>query len=531
MMRHLFILARDRAALGAPFTIALDRHLARGEQIDIMPDRRSTDGTRAPQWPTGRERRRSGLAEQLAVQGYAICSRQEDHPPVAGAAALRRDPAAAPGRGPMERGPMAPPPPPPRPFAEGPRPIYDERRPEIEEMRAARVEAELAREAGFRGRMGGRRLSEPLLDDEDWSPTGEDPYGEEPTRRRGFFAGLTSAFAAALVLAVAGAFLFAPQIRDFVTVLTEPRRAAVESTGDRSRTLTASEETAGRYAAPAAPSSSAPAPTPMPATPAPPTPSGNAATATPPREVAQDPAATPPRQSAQEPAALPPRQSAQEPAATPLRQSAQEPAALPPRQSAQEPAAQPPRQSVREPAVTPPRQSAQEPAALPSRQAAQQPTRSASASRDTGARREAAPPAEPTPAREAALPPRETEAARELPPPSLPPRRAELTSASGVRTERLPDFPGLPRVDVIRAPGQDGTTFTVRLTDQRGSPMSGAQVTLRQKSTDGYVRETTLEPIAPAGSYRGAVPIASGRQSLTVRVVLGDRRVEMPVSE
>ena len=509
MMRHLFILARDRAALGAPLTIALDRHLARGEQIDIMPDRRSTDGTRAPQWPTGRERRRSGLAEQLAVQGYAICSRQEDHPPVAGAAAPRRDPAAAPGRG-----PMAPPPPPPRPFAEGPRPfaegpraIYDERRAEIEEMRAARVEAELAREAGFRGRMGGRRLSEPLLDDEDWSPTGEDSYGEEPTRRRGFFAGLTSAFGAALILAVAGAFLFAPQIRDFVTVLTEPRRAAVESTGDRSRILTASEETAGRSAAPAAPSSSAPAPTPMPATPAPPAPSGDAANATPPREVAREPAVTPPRQSAQEPAATPPRQSAQEPAALP------------------------PRQSVREPAATPPRQSAQETAALPSRQAAQQPTRSASASRDTGARREAAPPAEPTPARDAALPPRETEAARELPPPSLPPRRAELTSASGVRTERLPDFPGLPRVDVTRAPGQDGTTFTVRLTDQRGSPMSGAQVTLRQKSTDGFVRETTLEPIAPAGSYRGAVPTASGRQSLTVRVLLGDRRVEMPVSE
>src|SRR5262245_11378663 len=168
MMRHLFILARDRAALGVPLTIALDRHLARGEQIDIMPDRRSTDGTRAPQWPTGRERRRSGLAEQLAIQGYAICSRQEDHPPVAGAAAPRRDPAAAPGRG-----PVAPSPPSPRPFAEGPRPVYDERRPEIEEMRAARAEAELEREAAFRARMGGRRFREPLLDDEDWSPTGE----------------------------------------------------------------------------------------------------------------------------------------------------------------------------------------------------------------------------------------------------------------------------------------------------------------------------------------------------------------------
>jgi len=513
MMRHLFILARDRAALSAPITVALDRHLARGEQIDIMPDRRSADGARAPQWPTGRERRRSGLAEQLAVQGYAICSRQEDHPPANAATVLPRDPVAAPARGPMTA-----PPPPSRPFAERPRPASEERRPEIDEMRAARAEAELEREEAFRGRMGGRRLSEPLLDDEDWSPIGEDPYGEEPPQRRGFFAGLATAFALALMGAAAGAFLFAPEIREYVTALNAPHPAAVESRGERSRTLAANEESASRSTAPGAPSSSAPAPTPTPATPAPPAP---AATATPPREVA--PAAIPPREVARESAgtAIPPRELARESTGT----------VTPPREVARESAATPPREVARQPAAIPPRETAREPAATLPRQVAQDPARSASASRDTGVRREAAPPSEPAPARDVSLPPREPEAARELPPPSLPPRRAELTSASAVRTERLPDFPGVPRVDVIRAPGQEATTFTVRLTDQRGSPMSGAHVTLRQKSTDGYVRETQLEPIAPAGSYRGAVPTTSARQSLTVRVVLGDRRVEMPVSE
>ena len=227
MMRHLFILARDRSGLAVPLTIALDRHLARGEQIDIMPDRRNPDGTRAPQWPTGRERRRSALADQLAVQGYAICSRQEDHPPVAGAAAPRRDPVAAPARGPMPpRGPETAPPPPSRPFAEPPRPAYDDRRAEIDEMRAARAEAELAREAAFRGRMGGRRASEAMLDEDDWSPSGEDPYGEAPPRRRGLFAGLATAFAVALLVAAGGAFLFSSQIRDYLADLTPARREA-----------------------------------------------------------------------------------------------------------------------------------------------------------------------------------------------------------------------------------------------------------------------------------------------------------------
>jgi hypothetical protein len=503
MMRHLFILARDRAGLAVPLTIALDRHLARGEQIDIMPDRRNADGTRAPQWPTGRERRRSALSEQLAVQGYAICSRQEDHPPVAGAAAPRRDPVAAPARGPVPpRAPEMAPPPPARPFAEPP-PAYDDRRAEIDEMRAARAEAELAREAAFRGRMGGRRASETILDEDDWSPSGEDPYGEAPPRRRGFFAGLATAFALALLVVAGGAFLFASQIRDYLADLTPPRREAVEPTRDTSRTLAANDNAAGRSPAPAAPAPSAPALAP---TPAMPTPSATA-DATPPREALREPAATPSHETAREPASTSPRETAREPAATPPRETARQPAATPPRETARQPVATPPREPAREAA------------------------RSASASRDASASREPALPSAPAPARDVALPPRETEASRELPPPSLPPRRADLSSPSATRTQRLPDFPGLPHVDVSRASGQDGTTFTVRVTDQRGSPMSGAQVMLRQKSTDGHVRETMLEPIAPAGSYRGALPTAPGRQTLTVRVVLGDRRVEMPLSE
>ena len=372
------------------------------------------------------------------------------------------------------------PPPPARPFAEPP-PAYDDRRAEIDEMRAARAEAELAREAAFRGRMGGRRASETILDEDDWSPSGEDPYGEAPPRRRGFFAGLATAFALALLVVAGGAFLFASQIRDYLADLTPPRREAVEPTRDTSRTLAANDNAAGRSPAPAAPAPSAPALAP---TPAMPTPSATA-DATPPREALREPTATPSHETAREPASTSPRETAREPAATPSRETARQPAATPPRETARQPVATPPREAAR----------------------------SASASRDV------------------ALPPRETEASRELPPPSLPPRRADLSSPSATRTQRLPDFPGLPHVDVSRAPGQDGITFTVRVTDQRGSPMSGAQVMLRQKSTDGHVRETMLEPIAPAGSYRGALPTAPGRQTLTVRVVLGDRRVEMPLSE
>jgi hypothetical protein len=100
------------------------------------------------------------------------------------------------------------------------------------------------------------------------------------------------------------------------------------------------------------------------------------------------------------------------------------------------------------------------------------------------------------------------------------------------RSQRLPQFPGLPRVEVNRASSADVTTFTVRLSDPGGRPLSDAQVWLRQRSPDGLVRDTPLEPVSPAGSYRGAVAGGTRRtDELTVRVELGDRRMEMPVSD
>ena len=112
------------------------------------------------------------------------------------------------------------------------------------------------------------------------------------------------------------------------------------------------------------------------------------------------------------------------------------------------------------------------------------------------------------------------------------PERSPDPAPQSVRSQRLPEFPGLPRVEVSRASGGDSTTFTVRLTDPRGRPLPDAQVWLRQKSTDGFVRETPLEPVSPAGSYRGAVPVGGRRaDELTLRIVQGDRRMEMPVAE
>jgi hypothetical protein len=97
---------------------------------------------------------------------------------------------------------------------------------------------------------------------------------------------------------------------------------------------------------------------------------------------------------------------------------------------------------------------------------------------------------------------------------------------------RLPTFAGLPRVEIGRAAGADGTTFTVRLADPAGRPLSDAQVSLRQTLGDGSVRETPLEAVSPPGSYRGAVPGAVRRgEALALRVDLGNRRVEMPVTE
>jgi cytoskeletal protein RodZ len=154
-------------------------------------------------------------------------------------------------------------------------------------------------------------------------------------------------------------------------------------------------------------------------------------------------------------------------------------------------------------------------------------TPSSGSTRQTGAPTERAAPPE-TPARDlpprASLPPRSTEAA--------PTERPQDPAPQPARTQKLPDFPGLPRVEVMRAASPGGTTFTVSVVDSRGRPLPDAEVWLRQQSSDGFVRETKLEPVSPAGSYRAAVPTDGRRPgALTLRLVLGDRRIEMPVGD
>ncbi len=390
----------------------LDRHLSRGDQVEIVEDQRRPSGDpTATQWLAGRERRRaSGVGDQLHTQGYAIISREDEAPPGPAPRPFERAPAA---RAPVARTPVA----------------------HVEPARSARNER-------------------PALRDHLSVGWGEDPEDEDDfarPRRRG---GLVAVFIVVVALG-AGLFFFSTQARDRLV-------GALTSASPPAETARPAESASARESAMPADSATPPGPAPSPS---PATPTG---------------VATPAGAATEEPA----------------RTASVTPEPLPPTSL---PAASSP--ATRSPALPP----------------------SASSS---SAKQEAAPadPAAPAPSAAAALPPRRTEA-------SAPERSADPAPPSA-RSQRLPDFPGLPRVEVSRASGGDSTTFTVRLTDPRGRPLPDAQVWLRQKSTDGFVRETPLEPVSPAGSYRGAVPVGGRRaDELTLRIVQGDRRMEMPVAE
>jgi hypothetical protein len=406
MLRHLFILARGSSSLPGRLTILLDRHLSRGDQVEIVEDQRRPSGElTATQWLAGRERRRaSTIADQLQTQGYAIISREEDAPPGPAPRPLERAPAA---RAPFARAPVA--------------------------------RAEPARSA---------RNERPALWDRPPIGWGEDPEDQDDFARPRRSGGLVAVFIVVVALG-AGLFFFSTHARDRLVGALTPASPPAER---------------------ARPAESA-------------TPADSAT----PREPATPPGLAP---SA---AVAPPAGAATE---EPARAASVTPAPLPPTSL---PAASSP--ATRSPALPP----------------------SATAS---SAKQEAAPadPAAPAPSTSASLPPRRTEASA--------PDRSPDPAPPSPRSQRLPDFPGLPRVEVSRATAADITTFTVRLTDPRGRPLPDAQVWLRQKSTDGFVRETPLEPVSPAGSYRGAVPGGTRRaDELTLRIVQGDRRMEMPVAE
>ena len=64
-----------------------------------------------------------------------------------------------------------------------------------------------------------------------------------------------------------------------------------------------------------------------------------------------------------------------------------------------------------------------------------------------------------------------------------------------------------------------------------GRPLPTADVRIRRQLVDGGIRETQLVATTP-GSYRGALPNAGANTNgLTMRILLGSLRYEVPLAE
>jgi hypothetical protein len=111
----------------------------------------------------------------------------------------------------------------------------------------------------------------------------------------------------------------------------------------------------------------------------------------------------------------------------------------------------------------------------------------------------------------------------------LPPRRP---------VDPVPQPWALPRSvrveiasDPLRPTAGQSASYTVRLIDVVGRPVSGATVSLFGRLTDGTAMQTPLEPGPEPGTYHGRLDFTTlGPTDLRVRVVRREGRFEMPVS-
>ena len=92
------------------------------------------------------------------------------------------------------------------------------------------------------------------------------------------------------------------------------------------------------------------------------------------------------------------------------------------------------------------------------------------------------------------------------------------------------------RVELTSQPQRPGTggetTYTLRLIDADGKPLTGARVTLHGRMADGMTALAPLRRAAEPGIYRGRVMFTmQGRWNLTLRVVRKNQRFELPLSE
>jgi hypothetical protein len=130
----------------------------------------------------------------------------------------------------------------------------------------------------------------------------------------------------------------------------------------------------------------------------------------------------------------------------------------------------------------------------------------------------------------AARRPRSTETAR--PSVSTPMERQAAvapTPSAPMSRSVSPRFAGLPRIELSREPSSAGGTYSARIVDPAGKPLSDAEVLLLARMPDGTVENVRMDFDPDRGTYRGSLPTTSSPVDLRVRVITGDKRVEIPL--
>jgi hypothetical protein len=92
-----------------------------------------------------------------------------------------------------------------------------------------------------------------------------------------------------------------------------------------------------------------------------------------------------------------------------------------------------------------------------------------------------------------------------------------------------PRFAGLPRVELSREAGSSGGTYSARIVDPAGKPLPDAEVLLLARMPDGTVENVRMDFYPDLGTYRGSLPTTSSPVDIRVRVITGDKRVEIPL--
>lgn len=93
-----------------------------------------------------------------------------------------------------------------------------------------------------------------------------------------------------------------------------------------------------------------------------------------------------------------------------------------------------------------------------------------------------------------------------------------------------PRFAGLPRVELVREGSASGGAYAVKIVDPAGKPLSDAEVLLIARMADGTLENVRMGFVPEQGTYRGTLPpVRSTPVDLRVRVITGDKRVEVPI--